>query len=167
MKPYCGHGGTAPSILDYDTGWTYAASIMSSYLTHEKWVCWCWTLQTVTNAGGIHRILSQNWVIVTHKLVSIPFSLLLSRFGKTAHFSHSFCISISHGTDMFNLYGTLNRCMHQHIWHDRQNGICDIHNSVTQVQKIHCNIVHTSYIQCKDNIKIDVTELGLEGIEKK
>ena len=88
---------------------------------------------------------------MTHKLVIIPFSLLLSRFGKMAHFSHSFCISIFHGTDMSNLCNTLNRRMLQHIRHDRQNGICDIYNSVTQVWKIHYNIVHTSYIQCKDN----------------
>jgi len=56
--------------------------------------------------------------------------------------------------------------MLQHIWHDRQNGICDIYKSVTHVWKIHYNIVHTSYIQCEDNIKTDVTRLGLEGIKR-
>lgn len=56
--------------------------------------------------------------------------------------------------------------MLQHIWHDHQNGICNIRNSVTQVRKIQYNIVHTAYIQCEDNIKTEVTELGFEGIKR-
>lgn len=112
----------------------------------------------------MQRAHIKSWV--AHKLVSDPFFRLLSWFEKMACFSHSICISTIHGMDMSNLYNSLNRCMLQHIWYDHQNDICDIFNSVSQVQKIHYNTVHMSYTQCEGNIITDVTELGLEGIKR-